>query len=85
MPWLAAPPSDLGERRRMLGGLARELEIRRRFVEGYVMLSYYTNQIDPALLSLDVTAAYSYSGQKADTGASVQVVRIEPRAMFQPE
>ncbi|MFL6260999.1 MAG: hypothetical protein ACJ76Y_14935 [Thermoanaerobaculia bacterium] len=56
-----------------------------RFVEGYVMLSYYTNQIDPALLSLDVTAAYSYSGQKADTGASLQVVRVEPRAMFQPE
>jgi hypothetical protein len=56
-----------------------------RFVEGYVMLSYYTNQIDPALLSLDVTAAYSYSGQKADTGASLQVVHVEPRAMFQPE
>ena len=56
-----------------------------RFVEGYVMISYYTNQIDPAILSLDVTAAYSYSGLKADTGASVQVVRIEPRAMFQPE
>lgn len=56
-----------------------------RFVEGYVMLSYYTNQTDPALLSLDVTAAYSYSGQKADTGASLQVVRIEPRSMFQPE
>jgi hypothetical protein len=56
-----------------------------RFVEGYVMLSYYTNQIDPALLSLDVTAAYSYSGQKVDTGASLQVVRVEPRAMFQPE
>jgi hypothetical protein len=56
-----------------------------RFVEGYVMISYYTNQIDPAVLSLDVTAAYSYSGQKADTGASVQVTRIEPRAMFQPE
>jgi hypothetical protein len=56
-----------------------------RFVEGYVMLSYYTNQVDPAILSLDVTAAYSYSGQKADTGASLQVVHIEPRAMFQPE
>jgi hypothetical protein len=56
-----------------------------RFVEGYVMISYYSNQIDPAILSLDVTAAYSYSGQKADTGASVQVTRIEPRAMFQPE
>lgn len=56
-----------------------------RFVEGYVTISYYTNQIDPAILSLDVTAAYSYSGQKADTGASVQVTRIEPRAMFQPE
>jgi hypothetical protein len=56
-----------------------------RFVEGYVTISYYTNQIDPAILSLDVTAAYSYSGQKADTGASVQVVHVEPRAMFQPE
>ena len=56
-----------------------------RFVEGYVTISYYTNQIDPAILSLDVTAAYSYSGLKADTGASLQVVHIEPRAMFQPE
>lgn len=56
-----------------------------RFVEGYVMISYYINQIDPAILSLDVTAAYSYSGLKADTGASLQVVHVEPRAMFQPE
>jgi hypothetical protein len=56
-----------------------------RFVEGYVTISYYTNQIDPAILSLDVTAAYSYSGLKADTGASLQVVHVEPRAVFQPE
>ncbi|HEY0553520.1 MAG TPA: hypothetical protein VGG20_04595 [Thermoanaerobaculia bacterium] len=56
-----------------------------RFVEGYVLLTHYINQIDPAVLSLDVTAAYSYSGLKADTGASLQVVHIEPRAMFQPE
>jgi hypothetical protein len=55
-----------------------------RFVEGYVTISHYITA-DPAILSLDVTAAYSYSGLKADTGASLQVVHIEPRAVFQPE
>ncbi len=55
------------------------------FFEGYVLLTYNINNHDPSILSLDVTAAYSYSGLKADTGASLQVVHVEPRAMVQPE
>jgi hypothetical protein len=55
-----------------------------RFVEGYVYVS--SGLSDPALLSLDVTAAYSYAVLNATgLGSSLQVVRIEPRLIFAPE
>lgn len=59
-----------------------------RFVEGYVTLS--TDLYDPAILQLDVTAAYTYAIQKADNagtglGSSLQIVTIPPRNVFQPE
>lgn len=59
-----------------------------RFVEGYVTLTH--DLVDPAILQLDVTAAYTYAIQKADNagtglGSSLQVVTIPPRNVFQPE
>jgi hypothetical protein len=59
-----------------------------RFVEGYVVIS--TRLVNPLLMTLDVTSAYSYAVQKVDNsgtglGSSLQVLRIEPRLMFQPE
>jgi hypothetical protein len=59
-----------------------------RFVEGYVVIS--TRLVNPVIMSLDVQGAYSYAVQKVDNngtglGSSLQVVRIEPRLMFQPE
>ena len=59
-----------------------------RFVEGYVVIG--TRLVNPLLMTLDVQGAYSYAVQKVDNsgtglGSSLQVLRIEPRPMFQPE
>lgn len=59
-----------------------------RFVEGYVVFSHQL--FVPEILQWDFTAGYSYALHKADNtgigmGSSFQVVRIEPRNLFQPE
>jgi hypothetical protein len=54
-----------------------------RFIEGYVRLD--ADEVPP----LDVTVAYSYALQKADStgiglGSSLQVVHVEPRLLPRP-
>lgn len=61
-----------------------------RYVEGYVVLSRYTDATDINVLSVEVNAGYSYAIQKADNtgtglGSSFQVLRIQSKPMFQPE